>query len=66
MIDFPSAPTVGQTYTYGARTWVWNGDGWERQINAGQSVSIFVVGVLVVDLAAFPTIDNSWQVVDYV
>ncbi|MGE4074962.1 MAG: hypothetical protein AB7F22_05385 [Reyranella sp.] len=42
MINFPSAPVVGDTYTYGSRTWVWNGSGWERQINAGQIVSVFV------------------------
>lgn len=29
MIDFPSSPTVDQTYTFNGRTWKWNGSGWE-------------------------------------
>ena len=28
VIDFPTSPTVGQTYTDGSRTWTWNGTGW--------------------------------------
>ena len=31
IIDFPTSPTLGQTYTYNGRTWVWDGTGWERQ-----------------------------------
>jgi len=30
-LNFPSNPTVGQTYTIGNRTWVWNGYGWQIQ-----------------------------------
>jgi hypothetical protein len=29
-IDFPTSPTVGQTYTYGANTWQWNGNAWDN------------------------------------
>jgi hypothetical protein len=28
-IDFPNSPTVGQTYTYLGRSWVWNGTAWD-------------------------------------
>ena len=28
-IDFPSTPTLNQTYTYNSRTWKWNGTGWQ-------------------------------------
>lgn len=31
-IDFPSSPTVGQTYTYQNRTWTWNGTAWAAKI----------------------------------
>lgn len=68
-IDFPSSPTVGQTYTYGTRTWQWNGSGWERQINAGQTVSVFVSpGVLVeLGISALPsTIGAAWGSITYV
>lgn len=28
-LDFPSTPTLNQTYTFGGRSWKWNGDAWE-------------------------------------
>jgi hypothetical protein len=53
--------------SYNTRTWVYNGDGWERQINAGQVVSVFiVVGVLVTELSAFDNSGNAWYQLDYV
>lgn len=30
-MNFPSSPTVGQTYTLGSKTWVWNGSAWDLQ-----------------------------------
>lgn len=29
-MDFPTSPTVGQSYAFGAHTWVWNGSAWEK------------------------------------
>ena len=48
-IDFPTSPIVGQQYTFGIRTWVWDGYGWEKLINGGQSVSFLSVFFDVVD-----------------
>ena len=28
-INFPNSPTLDETYSYGERTWVWNGNYWE-------------------------------------
>lgn len=28
-IDFPSSPSLNQTYTFEGRTWKWNGVGWQ-------------------------------------
>lgn len=28
MVDFPSTPISGQTYTYGSKTYMWNGEKW--------------------------------------
>ena len=30
-LNFPSNPQVGDTYTIGTRTWIWNGNGWQIQ-----------------------------------
>lgn len=69
MIDFPTSPVANQTYTFNGRTWVWNGSGWERQINAGQNVAVFFSpGVEVLEtVEPLPTtIDTTWQLVNYV
>lgn len=69
MIDFPSSPVNGQAYTAGGRSWVWNGTGWERQVNRGQTVGIFYeVGPIVMEqVAALPTpIGTAFQLVNYV
>ena len=29
-IDFPSSPLVNGTYTFGGRTWLWNGSAWDN------------------------------------
>ena len=28
MIDFPNAPTIGQTFTFGGQSWTWDGTKW--------------------------------------
>ena len=28
-IDFPTSPTLNQIYTYGSRSWIWNGLAWD-------------------------------------
>ena len=69
MINFPTSPVLNDAYTYLGRTWVWNGSGWERQINAGQSVSLFITpGTLVQEVAqGMPyTIGIGWHEVNYV
>lgn len=30
-LDFPSSPSVNQTYSFGTRTWIWNGVAWQLQ-----------------------------------
>jgi hypothetical protein len=67
VIDFPTSPIVGQTYTFNGRQWIWDGSGWGVFINAGQTVSVFVVVTpYVFDVAAFPQIDFAWHTVNYV
>lgn len=69
MIDFPSSPVSGQTYTYGGRTWVWDETGWSRQVNAGQQVSVFtlVSGLVENNVDPLPyLIDPDWSEITYV
>lgn len=69
MIDFPASPVSGQTYTYSGRTWVWDETGWQRQVNAGQIVSVFVnpgVGVQNVAEGLPYLISPTWYELNYV
>lgn len=69
MINFPTSPALNDIYTYLGRTWVWNGSGWERQINAGQGVSVFIQPGVEVQLDILPlpyTITTSWYQLTYV
>ena len=69
MIDFPTSPVSGQVYTYSGRTWVWDETGWQRQINAGQQVSVFtlVSGLVEVEVTTLPyPIVGTWYELTYV
>lgn len=68
MIDFPTSPLLGEAYTYVGRTWVWNGDSWERQVNSGQNVSVFTVtGILVTaEVNNLSFIANDFHQITYI
>lgn len=69
MIDFPTSPVTGQVYTYSGRTWVWDDTGWQRQINAGQQVSVFMLvsGLVENNVDPLPyLIDPDWTEITYV
>lgn len=51
-IDFPFPATTGQQYTFGSRTWQFDGNGWPRLINQGQVSSVFVpLGPVLIQLS---------------
>lgn len=70
MIEFPSSPVVGQTYTFGARTWEYTSAGaWKRQTNFGQNVQVFVPTNTLVQEAAEPFAQDTaidWYQLNYV
>ena len=43
-LNFPSSPSLYQTYTVGAKTWVWNGYAWDLQVANTASISSNVAG----------------------
>lgn len=42
-LDFPTSPTVGDIYTFGGRSWQWNGSAWDVYVTAANAVT-FVNG----------------------
>lgn len=43
MLNFPTSPTIGQQYSLGTRTWVFNGKGWALTSQAAQADAGFVL-----------------------
>ncbi len=69
MLDFPSAPSSGQVYTLGARSWRWNGSAWDKVINEGQGASVFTQVVAVESYAgpfASGQVAFAFNLVNYV
>lgn len=44
-IDFPSSPTLNQTYTFGNKTWKWNNTGWEV-VSSGLAIDATAADIL--------------------
>lgn len=62
-LNFPSNPQVGDTYTIGTRTWVWNGYGWQIQSSI-TSLDPFtaVRGIFTTSTVAVTTASGALQV----
>ena len=39
-IDFPSSPSIDDTYTYGGKTWIWNGYAWKLSTTSSVVASL--------------------------
>lgn len=68
-MNFPANPGVGDQYTFGTRTWAFNGDGWALVRSAGQvSRSFYLLSPLVLETAeSIPVeVSNDFALVNYV
>lgn len=61
-LNFPSNPNVGDSYSIGTRTWIWNGSAWQLQ-SAIQSLDPFTVKTLVVTSTTNSTSTLSGSVI---
>lgn len=71
-IDFPTSPTLNQIYTYGSRSWIWNGLAWDINFSTSGTSGVSTVNgftggvtlaagfnVTIVDSANVITISSS-------
>lgn len=41
-LQFPSSPSLGDTYTFGLKTWRWNGRAWDKIVDtSGGGANVF-------------------------
>lgn len=57
--DFPSSPTLNQTYTFGGRTWSWNGTGWQLVANSTTTLTLTDGLVVAAASASAPSVRIS-------
>jgi len=63
-LNFPSNPAIGDTYTIGTRTWVWNGNGWQLQSGI-TSFDPFTARRVIVTTSTNSTSTNSGGLIVY-
>lgn len=57
-LNFPSSPSVGDTYTFGGKTWIWTSDGaWKLQSSG--AINGFPIGNSDPNTGAFTTLTSS-------
>jgi hypothetical protein len=62
-MNFPANPTLNQTYTYGTRTWKWDGTTWNLQRGAAALATVASTGSFT-DLVNKPTTLSGYGITD--
>ena len=55
-LNFPTSPSLNQTYTVGTKTWKWNGYAWDVQVTTGGGADSASV------IAAFATANTALSI----
>ena len=60
IIDFPSSPSVNDTYSFGNKTWVFNGQGW--QLVSTSAINGIVIGNITPASGNFTTVGATGNI----
>jgi hypothetical protein len=53
-LNFPTSPSLNDTYSFGTKTWIWNGAAW--QLSTSTAINNIVIGNVTPSTGAFTTI----------
>lgn len=56
-LSFPTSPTLNQTYTFGNKTWVWNGTAWQLQVSG--AINNLPIGNSIPSTGAFTNLSGA-------
>lgn len=58
-LNFPSNPSLNDTYSFGDRTWTWNGSAWQLNSAASGAINDIPIGNTTPSSGAFTTLSSS-------
>ena len=56
-LDFPANPSLNDTYSFGGKTWIWNGDGWA--LNTFGAINDIPIGNVTASTGNFTTLSAT-------
>jgi hypothetical protein len=59
-LNFPTSPSLNDTYTFGTKTWVWNGAAW--QLQSSGAINDIPVGNVTPSTGAFTTLSATGNI----
>ena len=60
-LDFPANPSVNDTYSFGGKTWRWNGSGWQLSTGGG-AINDIPIGNVTPSTGAFTALSATGNV----
>jgi hypothetical protein len=59
-LNFPTNPSLNQLYSFGGKTWIWNGSGW--QLSASGAINGIVIGNVIPEFGGFTNISATGNI----